>query len=545
MTDVTVPEVLGSTPDFPFEWRDPADAAKTWQWDDMHMPTCFAPLAGDYALMIVEGDRYGQRRLEIPFEFRGQVFNGYVYYVERHDVPDDQLKAAKQHADDAWRAQIPLTADYWRNALVELKRIFSWIADVPVDFLPLDELADAWEGAWERALRSWEIHFYVIIGPYTALDVLADLYESVVGGAPPGEAVRMTQGTIDELTDVDEGLTRLAELIASNDELASASANGGDGEPTLTALAELPGGAAFVEELEAFLARHGHLGQSFDDLTLPSWAEEPSLLLVELAKRVDHPPEPASARVARLAREADALADAFRARVADDPAKLAEFERVLAQAREIGHLTETHNYWIDRLCQARLRTLALRVGERLVQAGVISGPSDVFYLHRDEIAALLRRPEDRQALVARRRADQARWRLVRPPKVLGLPLKAEPPNRFGGDATESDDEKVLRGTGASAGVVRGPARVVLGPDDFGKVGPGDIIVAPSSNPSWVPLFTIAAGLVTNTGGVLSHAAVVAREFSLPAVVGTREATVRITDGQIVELDGTTGLVRLA
>jgi pyruvate,water dikinase len=102
----------------------------------------------------------------------------------------------------------------------------------------------------------------------------------------------------------------------------------------------------------------------------------------------------------------------------------------------------------------------------------------------------------------------------------------------------------VRGTGASAGIVRGPARIVLGPDDFDRVQPGDILVAPSSNPSWVGLFAIAAGLVTNTGGVLSHAAVVAREFGLPAVVGTGDATTRIADGQILELDGTTGFVRL-
>jgi len=545
VTEVTAPLAIGSTPDFPFEWGDPGDAAKTWEWDDMHMPTCLAPLASDYALMIVQGDRYNQRRLDIPFEFRGQVFNGYVYYVERHDVPADQLESAREHAAAASRAQIPLAADYWRKALVELKEMYAWIAAVPVASLPLDELADAWEGAWARALRAWEIHFYVIIGPYTSLDVLADLYESVVSGAPPGEAVRMTQGTIDELTHVDEGLTRLATLIAANPDLASAVASAGNGQPTLAALAELPGGSQFLEELNAFLDRHGHLGQSFDDLALASWAEEPSQLLVELAKRVEQPPEPAAERVARLAAEADALADAFRARIADDPEKLAEFERILAQAREIGHLTETHNYWIDRLCQARLRVLALRVGDRLVDAGVIEQGDDVLYLHRDEIAALLRQPEDRRALVATRRADQAKWGLVRPPRVLGMPPEAGPPSRFGGDSTGSDDERVLRGTGASAGVVRGPARVVLGPDDFGKVGPGDIIVAPSSNPSWVPLFSIAAGLVTNTGGVLSHAAVVAREFSLPAVVGTREATLRITDGQIVELDGTTGLVRLA
>ncbi|HEX5014186.1 MAG TPA: PEP-utilizing enzyme [Candidatus Limnocylindrales bacterium] len=540
MTDVTVPEVLGPTAEFPFEWGDPSDAGKTWEWDDMHMPTCVAPLAGDYALMIVQGDRYSQRRLDLPFEFRGQVFNGYVYYVSRHDVPADELEASRARASAAFREQIPLAADYWRKALVELQEMFGWIARLPVESLPLDELADAWDAAWERALRAWEIHFYIIIGPYESLDVLADLYESVMPDAPSGEALRLTQGTIHELTAVDDGLTRLA-VLASNDALAAAL-SGGRG---LENLADVQGGPAFVEELSAFLDRHGHLGQNWDDLALPSWAEEPSRLLSELSKRIEHPPEPARVRAERLRAEAEALADAFRARVADDPAKLAEFERALADAREIGHLTETHNYWIDRLCQARLRALAFRVGARLAQAGVFAQPDDVLYLHRDEITALLRRPEDRQGLVASRRADRARWSLVRPPSVLGAPKRNEEPNRFGGDTTKSKDDRVIRGTGASGGVVRGPARVVLGPDDFAKVGPGDVIIAPSSNPSWVPLFTIAAGLVTNTGGVLSHAAVVAREFALPAVVGTGDATRRITDGQIVELDGTTGVVRLA
>ena len=97
---------------------------------------------------------------------------------------------------------------------------------------------------------------------------------------------------------------------------------------------------------------------------------------------------------------------------------------------------------------------------------------------------------------------------------------------------------------ASVGVVRGRARVTRTQADFGSIQPGDIIVCPSSNPSWVPLFGIAGGLITDTGGVLSHAAVVAREFGLPAVVGTGDATTRIADGRLVELDGSSGLVRL-
>jgi phosphoenolpyruvate synthase/pyruvate phosphate dikinase len=103
---------------------------------------------------------------------------------------------------------------------------------------------------------------------------------------------------------------------------------------------------------------------------------------------------------------------------------------------------------------------------------------------------------------------------------------------------------VLRGTGASAGIARGPARVVLTSSEFERIRPGDIIVCPSSNPSWVPVFTIAGGLVTNTGGVLSHAAVVAREFGLPAVTGVSGATTTIRDGQHLEIDGTAGTVRL-
>lgn len=153
-------------------------------------------------------------------------------------------------------------------------------------------------------------------------------------------------------------------------------------------------------------------------------------------------------------------------------------------------------------------------------------------------------------LVERRRADYLRWSTVRPPRKVGKPSDPTEPSasantdRFDGARYESTERDEIKGTGASAGVARGPARVTLTQDDFGSVQPGDIIVCPSSNPSWVPLFAIAGGLITNTGGVLSHAAVVAREFALPAVVGTGDATTRIADGRLVEIDGTTGIVRL-
>jgi pyruvate,water dikinase len=135
-----------------------------------------------------------------------------------------------------------------------------------------------------------------------------------------------------------------------------------------------------------------------------------------------------------------------------------------------------------------------------------------------------------------------------PPAKVGTIRPSDPdakPDRFEGGRFTADEDDTLRGTGASAGVASGTARVVFGPGDFDRVEPGDIVVATASNPGWLPLFAIAGGFVTDTGGVLSHAAVVAREFGVPAVVGTREGTKKIRDGRRIEIDGTTGVVRLA
>ena len=533
--ETQVPPAVTAPPDFPVTWPVASDAELTWEFDDMHTPSCLAPLAGDYGHVVGQGFGYRYDRLGLPIEARSRVANGYLYFSFRSFGFDDAYIIKR-------REHIPFAADYWRRSVPELRSLYGWISQVPVDDLPGAELAEAWEGAWQRTERAWRIHFYAITGPYQILDDLADFYEALFPDAPPGEALRLVQGRIEELEDVDTRLGRLAELAGASGELRAAVAE--DRPPTIDALEALQGGREFVSELNEFLRIHGHLGQGFDDLGQASWAEEPSMVISDVAKRLEQPPEPAADRSDRLVREADALASDVRARLADDADRLAEFERLLALGREIGPLTEVHNYWIDRMAQARLRTFSMRVGGRLAREGVFDRGDDILYLRRAEVPALIVAPEDRRPVVAARRAEHAHFRGIVPPRIIGRATSDESGGRFDGVRFAKVDEAVVRGTGASAGIVTGPARIVLGPHDFDRVQPGDILVAPSSNPSWVPLFAIAGGLVTNTGGVLSHAAVVAREFGLPAVVGTGDATTRISDGQMLELDGTTGFVRL-
>jgi phosphohistidine swiveling domain-containing protein len=540
------PAVVGVSPAFPVEFEQPGDDRLTWEWDDMHMPFALAPLAADWSRTIARGFGAWREHLGVDFPPRTRiaVWNGYTYFAYDAGCDGEERKRIEDEMTEVMRGMIPVAEAYWRDeARPELDAIYRAMREAPIDTGTRAEAADAWQRGWAGADRAWQIHFIAIVGAYQVLEDLADLYEKVVEGAGPGESLRLIQGARHELYETELGVEHLAVIAAERPAVADAL-RGGARSPD--SLAELPGGAEFAADLGTFLDRHGHLGQSVDDLTLGSWADEPGVLLAEVAKRLDHAPEGAEARRSRLATAAEELADGVRARLADGGEDRDRFERLLEYARRIGPITEVHNYWIDRMAQAHTRRLALRAGARLAREGVIDRPEDVFYLARGEVAELLRDPVDRRALVVERREVHARQQRSRPPHHVGKPPDPPtgPADRFDGARHASTEENLLRGSGASAGVARGTARVVATSAEFDRVQPGDIIVCPSSNPSWVPVFTIAGGLVTNTGGVLSHAAVVAREFGLPAVVGTTDATTRIADGRHVEIDGTAGTVRL-
>lgn len=547
--------------DFPVVFDSPSDALESWERDDMHMPFALTPLAADFVRYCVGGGfNPHYEAFDAPQRLYPGVWHGWAYFSFRANVPEAEEAAAEARWLATCRARIPVTRAYWQDeALPELRRIFDGIAAIPVDDLPAAELASAWLDAWAGASRSWVIHFISIMGPYQVLEDLSDAYARVMGPGRDAEALMLIGGAHHELEEVEAGVERLAVLAASGPALraaieAAVDAGGKAGVvgPRVPAAAVglddlrgLAGGGAFVDAFEAFVAEHGHLGQNHDDLRLASWADEPQLLLARVATRLRNPAQPSAEREAALRRTAADLEARVHERLRDQPEQLAAFDELLGHARDIGWLTEGHNYWIDRLSQARLRTLALRVGTRLAREGRFDIADDVFFLTRDEVADAVRDCKPCQDLVAARRAEHERNERRTPPYWVGkVPDKPPTGDRFDGPRIASGVADTLVGKGASAGIVRGPARVTLSQDDFGRIQPGDIIVCPSSNPSWVPVFTIAGGLVTNTGGVLSHAAVVAREFGLPAVVGTGDATTRIADGRLVEIDGTAGTVRL-
>ena len=255
-------------------------------------------------------------------------------------------------------------------------RRYAWVAARPVETMPAAELADTWDEVWARIGRCWSIHFYAIRGPYQVLEDLADLYESVIEAPAPGEALGLIGGGDHELQAVERGLEELAAIVAAD--AGPRRAPGRARTSPSRTLAALPGARPSSRRaLSAFLAEHGHLGQNVDDLTLASWAEEPGLVLAELAKRVRNPGRRSAPRNGGAAgRRGGRARRCGRGRPSPATRRSSrEFEELLADARAIGHLTETHNYWIDRMAQASLRRFVVRVGRRLADAGSIATAS--------------------------------------------------------------------------------------------------------------------------------------------------------------------------
>ena len=201
-----------------------------------------------------------------------------------------------------------------------------------------------------------------------------------------------------------------------------------------------------------------------------------------------------------------------------------------------------------------LRRMVREIGRRLAAANIIAEPDDAFWLEVEELqaaATALDRAESPQpymARVAQRHATWERQRAVKPPmalpvergvRYLGIDFTNWMPERG-----EQPTGAVLHGTAGSPGVVTGPARVIHGPDEFGQMQRGDILVARITTPAWTPLFALAAGVVTDVGGPLSHSSIVAREYHIPAVLGTGVATERLQSGQRITVDGNAGTVAM-
>ncbi len=318
-------------------------------------------------------------------------------------------------------------------------------------------------------------------------------------------------------------------------------------------------GRAFLADLGVYLEEYGQRSDVFMALDNPHWIENPTTPIKIMQDFISQPDRDLRAELATLAAERERLVGKARERLKGRPqAVVGQFEFLLKTAQTGAVLQEEQNYWIDQRSTYKVRQVLVEFGRRLAEAGVIEQPDDVFFLSPEELRGTASAPSrgDGRQLVAQHKAEMEHFRTIQRPAALGTKPSSPPVSfpesplsrafgRYGGaPPQQSTEPNLLHGHPGSPGKARGTARVVHSLAEVGKLRPGDIMVVSATTPPWMPLFATVAAVVTDRGGVLSHAAIVAREYNIPAVLGTGSATAVVKDGQTLEVDGDAGVVRI-
>ncbi|MFL6097015.1 MAG: PEP/pyruvate-binding domain-containing protein [Blastococcus sp.] len=337
-------------------------------------------------------------------------------------------------------------------------------------------------------------------------------------------------GTQTRTEDANRGLEELAAQVRDDPMLRNAFAQF-DGPALLGRVTGDAAFGAFHAALRTFLAEYGHRETTTLLLmSAPTWIDAPATVLALVSVLAAGPPRPS----ARPAAAEDRLVHHPLVRRTGT----AEAARRVVDAARAGIAFREDSHFYATAVLPVLRRAALEAGRRLASVGALATPEDVFHLRLEELehcpAPVRLTPDDAGRLRALVRARSARRA-----ELAGVPMISRatlfPPSDPGADA-------LVRGVAASGGRATGPVRVVAGPSAFGTLREGEVLVCPYTNPAWTPLFRRAVAVVVDSGGAGSHAAIVAREYGVPAVMGTGTGTTVLTDGRLVTVDGNAGLV---
>ncbi len=569
-------EVLGTfygDEGFPIQWEE-GERELFWIYDDLHIPNPVSPMFFDIGGWWLTCDHMF-RRFGTPFacDWIAKNINGYVYtaaipadsslraeameyqsrYVPR--VPRDPLYP--QYIGAYMGAVLPHYAlnflDWWRERLrPEMERNFAYLDNYDTQHASLIELAVLLEDAIDIHDRHWKIHWMLNFAQFSSTLNLNAVIQQVKGEVDPNLMGRLQSSVEDRNWDSIEALWKIKEEVKADAEIAQAFKSETAGDILRSLRASERGRRLISERIEPYQQAFGYKAIWSHEFAFPTWKEN-STPIIEMVRgylETDYDyPKTINAVKEDLDKAIHELMDDV------PPGEGREnLQTALDLSLRMNPLTPDHHFYIDQGTNARLRILLIAIGKKLIEAGLLDDPEDVMYLRYNELRLLMTNPAsvDAQTLVSQRRDERERAYHIRPREWVGTATKtalAFPynalwgfPEKFYKEAPKKTGE--IMGLAASPGVVEGKARNVASLEQFDQVQEGEILICRMTNPAWVVLFTKIVGLVTDAGGVTSHPAVVSREFGIPAVVGTSNATERIKTGDHVRVNGSTGVVEV-
>jgi pyruvate,water dikinase len=401
------------------------------------------------------------------------------------------------------------------------------------------EIADLEQSIADVRVRPGILYAMIGVG---SLQMLGKVCTRWFGDDGATFANRLLAG-IGNMDDAEAGLA-LWRLAAAADEMAEVKdiILSNDNWHTIESrLSQSDSGKIFLKSWRRFMDLHGHHCRGEMEVFNRRWFETPDYILsivrnyvrgVEQADPLENYKQHAQQR--------EELTEQCRKRL-KNPVKRAIFNYLLSHAQRFSAIRENSKSDLTRIVTV-WRKMLLELGKRLHNRGILAGAEDIFFLRLEEIEPVTQGQAeyDIRQVVVQRRAEYEKNKSVTPPKVV---IGQFDPDNFATEIVDAEAE-VLNGLAVSSGIVTGKARVILKADTDEQVLPGEILVAPFTDPGWTPYFVPAAAIVMDMGGMLSHGSIVAREYGMPAVVNVGPATKIIKTGQIIQVDGNRGQVKL-
>jgi phosphohistidine swiveling domain-containing protein len=558
--------------DFPVAWNSEQESGLFWVYDDLHCPHPLSPMYFDIGGWWMSCDHMFRRFPNSDaVDWLAKNVNGYLYTAAI--PPDPDLRVTSSEFGSLYAARVPQDpsfakniggyldgvlpvygaqfADWWRDRLVpEMLRNFEYLESQlsRAEGMSRFELAVLLEDALDIHDRHWKIHWMLNFAQLSATLKLRAVMERVRGGVDEELLGRLQNSAKDRNWDSIEGLWKMKESVKANSILRAAFL--GSRANIFAALQSTEAGREFVaNELEPYQHEFGWRAVWSHEFIFPTFGEQPEPILEQVRGYLDNDYDYRSALESVRIDLETASTELLKGLTGTDRDELAAANAVNLR---MAPLTPDHHFYIDQGANARVRVVLIALGDRLVADGLLETADDILFLRYNELRAYIGDAAtiDARGLVTQRRREREEAGRLQPRDWVGTVTDSQLnfpywvnwgyPERF--YRQDSSNEATVAGIGGSPGVVEGIAHVVRTVDDFDDVHDGEILVCQMSNPAWVVLFTRIAGLVTDTGGTTSHPAVLAREFGIPAVVGTSVATRRIGTGDLIRVNGTTGLV---
>ena len=518
-----------------------------WVCEIVHGYPPWTPL---YTFMFCEltsyGMQYAAELLSCP-ETKGwewKLHNGYVYITAIEPKPEEVPEREKLFRE-RMAAFLEDTEGKWVKDRERIWGLYSHIQEVDIENVSLAELRELFWEAFDVFRKVHEIHFYWMYGLYLLDHRLTTALEELIGIKPDDPLhAKLKSGFDNTLFQINKEMWLLG-CKASEMGLEDLFLTTADDELLMAKLRESEAGRKWLSEYLELLKVRGWRCVRMVDWTTPSWIEQPSLGLPDIKRTVAKESFAPDVERERLAKE---RGQAERELLAKVPAEQREWiGKLLKVAQMSASWTEDHTPYCELAQNAVTRKVIWEVGKRFARAGIIDEPFDIFMLTPWEI---------RKAIVPLERVDYRRlagWRKEEWHKAL----KVEPPPFLGqieklGEVADKDPiirvvgappmvrpelKADLYGAASAPGVAEGIARVIMSEGQLSEVQPQEILVAPFTAAPWIAAFHVVRGIVTDMGGSLAHAVIMGREFGIPVVAGTLEATKKIKTGQRIRVDG--------